>query len=136
MSRTGLSPAARSRARKTFSVFSVFNTFSYFLLTGNLLTLFLLRIGATSTFIGLVSALPYVSFFFMLVGRRLVARRPLRFDPGIGHLLHAGAAITKLLSFHPDRVLAPCNAQGCEHDGPDQLAELFAGTACPGFSSD
>ncbi|TVQ35606.1 MAG: MFS transporter [Spirochaetaceae bacterium] len=74
MARSGLPPAARRRARRSFNLFSVFNTFSYFLLTGNILTLFLLRIGTSSTFIGLVASLPYISFFFMLVGRRLVGR--------------------------------------------------------------
>ncbi len=74
MARSGLPPAARRRARKTFNLFTVFNTFSYFLLTGNILTLYLLRVGASSSFIGLVAALPYISFFFMLVGRRMVAR--------------------------------------------------------------
>ncbi len=74
MARTGLTPLARRRARKTFNLFTVFNTYSYFLLTGNIITLFLLRIEASSTFIGLVASMIYVSFFFMLVGRRLVAR--------------------------------------------------------------
>ena len=69
-----ISQAERLRARKLFNIFSVFNTFSYLLLSGNILSLYLLRLGASSTLIGIISSFSYISFFFMLLGRLIVQK--------------------------------------------------------------
>jgi len=69
-----ISQAERLRARKLFNIFSVFNTFSYLLLSGNILSLYLLRLGASSTLIGIISSFTYISFFFMLLGRVIVQK--------------------------------------------------------------
>ncbi len=69
-----LSQAERLRARRLFNIFSVFNTFSYLLLSGNILSLYLLRLGASSTLIGIISSFAYISFFFMLPGRIIVRK--------------------------------------------------------------
>ncbi len=69
-----ISQAERLRARRLFNIFSVFNTFSYLLLSGNILSLYMLRLGASSTLIGIISSFAYISFFFMLLGRVLVRK--------------------------------------------------------------
>jgi MFS family permease len=69
-----LSPSERIRSRKVFAFFSVFNAASFLLLTGNIITLYLLRLGASGTIIGTVSSFTYASFFFMFFGRNIVGR--------------------------------------------------------------
>lgn len=68
------STPVKMRGRRQFTVFAVFNAFSYLLLSGNILTLFLLRLDASRTIVGLVSSFLYISFFFMLVGKRFGVR--------------------------------------------------------------
>jgi hypothetical protein len=70
----GLFPSERARARKLFLIFSIFNTLSFLLLSGNIITLYLLRLGASSSLIGVVSSFTYISFFFMFAGRQIVER--------------------------------------------------------------
>jgi hypothetical protein len=69
-----ISQGERLRARKNYNIFSIFNTFSYLLLSGNIISLYLLRLGAGGTLIGIVSSFMYISFFFLLPGRILVQR--------------------------------------------------------------
>lgn len=69
-----LTISERLRARRLFSIFSIFNTFSFLLLSGNIITLYLIRLGASSTLIGLVSSFNYISFFFMFLGLQIVER--------------------------------------------------------------
>ncbi|MDR1317434.1 MAG: MFS transporter [Spirochaetales bacterium] len=69
-----LSPSERMRSRKVFAFFSVFNSVSFLLLTGNIITLYLLRLGASGTIIGMVSSFTYASFFFIFLGRNIVGR--------------------------------------------------------------
>jgi MFS family permease len=74
MSVTALSPYRLSKARELYNVFNVFNALSWNFLVGSIITLFALRLGASSSYIGLLSALLYVSFFFLPLGK-LLARR-------------------------------------------------------------
>ncbi len=74
MADSGLTISQKRRGRRLFLSFSVLNTFSFQLLSGNIITLYALRLGATSAFIGLISSFVYISFFFLLVGKRLVPR--------------------------------------------------------------
>ena len=47
------------------------------MLSGNVITLYALRLGASSTMIGILNAFNFLSFFFMPVGKRLVRRMPI-----------------------------------------------------------
>ena len=66
-----LSPYRLAKARDLYNVFNVFNSLSWQFLVGNVIVLFALRMGATSTYIGTLSAVLYVSFFFLPLGRIL-----------------------------------------------------------------
>jgi len=66
-----LSPYRLRKAREVFNLFNVFNALSWNLLVGSIITLFAIRLGATSTYIGTLSALLYVSFFFLPLGKLL-----------------------------------------------------------------
>lgn len=70
----GLSGAEKRRGRRIFNAFAVVNSFSFLLLSGNMITLFALRLGASSALIGVLASFPYVAFFFMVLGKRLVRR--------------------------------------------------------------
>ena len=67
-----LSHAGREQARKTLLWFGFFNALSFTLLTGNLVSLYLLRLGAGNALIGIVASFGYVAFFFLVVGKQLV----------------------------------------------------------------
>jgi MFS family permease len=69
-----LSPYRQKKARAVFNVFNVFNALSWNFLVGSIITLFALRMGASSTYVGILSALGYISFFFLPLGK-IVARR-------------------------------------------------------------
>jgi len=68
---TQLSPYRLRKAREVFNLFNVFNSLSWNLLVGSIVTLFAIRLGASSTYIGTLSALLYVSFFFLPLGKLL-----------------------------------------------------------------
>jgi len=87
METEGYSLPEKMRGRKLLTFYSVFNAFSFLLLSGNIITLFALRMEASSSFIGLISSFTYISFFFMVVGRRLVAFFGLTKMYGIAWLL-------------------------------------------------
>jgi predicted MFS family arabinose efflux permease len=67
-----LSPAKLARARGDYEAFNALNAVSFSILASNLLTLLLLRLGASNAMVGLLSALTYSSFFFMPLGKSLV----------------------------------------------------------------
>jgi len=69
-----LSPNRLGKAREVFNVFNAFNALSWSMLVGSIITLFAIRLGASSTYIGTLSALVYVALFFLPLGR-LLARR-------------------------------------------------------------
>jgi hypothetical protein len=69
-----LSPYRLGKARDIYNLFTVFNSFSWSLLTGNIITLFAMRMNASSTIIGLLNALIYVAFFFLPLGKLLAKR--------------------------------------------------------------
>ncbi len=74
---SSLSPYRLRKARQVYNVFTTFNAFSFTMLSGNVITLYALRLGASSTMIGILNAFAFVSFFFMPIGKRLVARFPI-----------------------------------------------------------
>ncbi|MDR1031293.1 MAG: MFS transporter [Treponema sp.] len=69
-----LSPYRLGKARELYNSFNVFNALSWSFLTGNIITLFALRLQASSTFIGGISALLYVAYFFLPLGKMLSKR--------------------------------------------------------------
>ncbi|MCL2006831.1 MAG: MFS transporter [Treponema sp.] len=71
---SNLSPYRLAKARDLFNIFSVFNALSWQFLTGNVVALFALRMGASPTYIGVLSAVLYLAFFFLPLGRALTNR--------------------------------------------------------------
>jgi len=69
-----LSAQKLERARKTFNAYNFFNSFSFVFVTGSIITLFALRMGAQNSIIGLLNALTYTTFFMLPFGKRLVKR--------------------------------------------------------------
>jgi MFS family permease len=57
-----------------YNLFNVFNSFSWQFLVGSIIILFAMRLKASSTIIGTINALVYVSFFFLPLGK-LLARK-------------------------------------------------------------
>ena len=72
-----LSPYRLGKARDTYNLFNIFNAISWAFLAGNIVTLFALRLGANSTYIGTISAVVYVAFFFLPLGKILSRRFPI-----------------------------------------------------------
>jgi len=72
-----LSPYRLGKARLAYNYFNVYNAISWNLLVGIIITLFALRLGASSTFIGLMSAGFYISLFFLPFGKILAKRFPI-----------------------------------------------------------
>jgi len=69
-----LSPYRLGKARDAYNYFNVFNAISWNLLVGIIITLFALRLGATTTFIGLMSAAFYIALFLLPLGKLLTRR--------------------------------------------------------------
>lgn len=69
-----LSPQKLQQARRTFNIFNLFNSFSFVFVSGSIITLFALRLGAGNSVIGLLNALVYITFFMLPLGKRLVMR--------------------------------------------------------------
>jgi hypothetical protein len=66
-----LSPGELERARARFSLFAVLNVVSYTLLSGNIITLYVLRLGGGNFLIGLLSSFMYIAYLTMLLGRQM-----------------------------------------------------------------
>ena len=69
-----LSPYQLGKAREAYNLFNIFNVIAWNLLVGVIITLFALRLGASSTYIGLLSALLYLALFLLPLGK-IIARR-------------------------------------------------------------
>lgn len=63
------------RYRSRFLAFNVLNSISFMLLSGNIPTLFALNMGATGTYIGILGALNFITYFFMPLGRSAIQGR-------------------------------------------------------------
>ncbi|HCM28400.1 MAG TPA: MFS transporter [Treponema sp.] len=72
-----LSPYRLKKARGLYNTFNALNALSFTLLSGNIVTLYALRLGASSSAIGLLNSFVFIAFFFMPVGKRLVSRFPI-----------------------------------------------------------
>ncbi|MDR2543279.1 MAG: MFS transporter [Treponema sp.] len=69
-----LSPYRLKKAREAYNYFNIFNAVSWNLLVGIVITLFALRLGASSTFIGLLGASAYLAHFMLPVGKLFASR--------------------------------------------------------------
>jgi MFS family permease len=69
-----LSPYRLGKARELYNMFNVFNALSWTFLVGNIITIFAMRLRASSTYIGTINALVYVAFFFLPLGKVLAER--------------------------------------------------------------
>jgi predicted MFS family arabinose efflux permease len=74
MRKPSLSPGEIGRARGLFALFAVLNVVSFTLLSGNIITLYVLRVGAGNFLIGLLSSFVYAAFLFLFVGRQVAAK--------------------------------------------------------------
>ncbi|MDR1231264.1 MAG: hypothetical protein LBK61_07670, partial [Spirochaetaceae bacterium] len=71
-----LSPYRLQKARTLYNVFNALNTVAWTFLAGNIITLFALRLEASSTLIGLLTAINYLAQAFLFLGRILARRVP------------------------------------------------------------
>ncbi|MBN1699944.1 MAG: hypothetical protein JW881_20715 [Spirochaetales bacterium] len=62
------------KERKQFTLYMVINAVSFFLLSGNIITLFALKLGAGNILIGVLSSFLYISYLMPLIGRKLAPR--------------------------------------------------------------
>jgi predicted MFS family arabinose efflux permease len=74
MKYTRFSPGESEQARRTLFRYNFFNVISFVLLSGNIITLFALRMGAGSILIGILSAINYTSYAAIFIGRQLAPR--------------------------------------------------------------
>ncbi len=74
MRKPTLSPGELGRARGLFVVFAVLNVVAFTLLSGNIITLYVLRVGAGNFLVGLLSSFMYIAYLFLFVGRRIAAK--------------------------------------------------------------
>ena len=72
MSDNGLTPRQKAKGRNTFIGFQALNVIAFTMLSGSVLTLFSLKLGADSLFIGVLSAMMYIGFLFMIIGRQTI----------------------------------------------------------------
>ena len=69
-----LTPGELTKGRKAFFIFLFLNTISFPLLTGNIITLFALRMGAGNILVGMLSSFAFISYIFLIPGKRLVEK--------------------------------------------------------------
>jgi len=106
-----LSPYKLGKARDLYNIFNVFNALSWQFLAGNIITLFALRMGANSTYIGTLNAILYISFFFLPLGKILTNRFSLVKIFSIGWIGRAIGMVPLLFApvvfsmGHPERAL-------------------------------
>ncbi|MBN2553920.1 MAG: MFS transporter [Spirochaetales bacterium] len=73
MRKPALSPGELGRVRGLFVLFAILNTISFTLLSGNIITLYVLRLGGGNFLVGLLSSFMYSAYLFLFVGRRIAA---------------------------------------------------------------
>jgi predicted MFS family arabinose efflux permease len=74
MKKPALSPGELGRARGLFVLFAVLNVVAFTLLSGNIITLYVLRVGAGNFLVGLLSSFMYSAYLFLFVGRKIATR--------------------------------------------------------------
>ncbi|MDR2403740.1 MAG: MFS transporter [Spirochaetaceae bacterium] len=94
---TVLSPYRLGKARDLYNLFNVFNSFSWQFLVGTIIILLAMRLNASSTVIGLLNALVYVSFFFLPMGKLLAKKCSIIKIYGVAWIIRAIAMSPLLL---------------------------------------
>jgi predicted MFS family arabinose efflux permease len=74
MRKPNLSPGELGRARGLFVLYATLNVVSFTLLSGNIITLYVLRVGAGNFLVGLLSSFMYSAYLFLFVGRRIAVK--------------------------------------------------------------
>jgi len=74
MRKPDLTPGEMTKARKNFYLFNLFNVISFSLLSGNIITLYALKLGAGNFLVGLLSSFVFLGTFFIMIGRLLVQK--------------------------------------------------------------
>ncbi|HUJ73401.1 MAG TPA: hypothetical protein VL359_01025, partial [bacterium] len=69
-----LSLRERASGKRYYRLYAIFNSISYPVLAEGVVTLVLLRLGGTETWVGVTAALLYVTLPFMLLGYRTIPR--------------------------------------------------------------
>jgi MFS family permease len=72
-----ISPYRLQKARTLYNIFNALNTICWTFLAGNIITLFALRLEASSTLIGLFTAINYLAQVCLFLGRILARRVPI-----------------------------------------------------------
>jgi HEAT repeat protein len=72
-----LSPAELKGARRSFFAFNALNSVSFLLVSGSLITLYALSLGASNAVIGALNAFAAAAMMFLPLGKRLVRHRPI-----------------------------------------------------------
>jgi MFS family permease len=75
---TELAPSEKRRGKRNYSIFQGINTFSFVILSGDFIILYLLKLGAENSLVGVVTSFKYLSFLFMFVGRMLIPHMGIR----------------------------------------------------------
>ncbi len=83
----GFTPGQKERGRNNYLIFQLFNVISFTTLSGSVITLFSLRLGADSFFIGVLSSIANFGYLLMLVGRQTIHRVGVRRQWGVSWFL-------------------------------------------------
>lgn len=70
----GYSLSKKSKGRRNYNLFGLFNEFSFALIVGNVIIIYLIRLKASNSFIGLISSFSYISFFFIIFGKKVLEK--------------------------------------------------------------
>ncbi|MDR0910027.1 MAG: MFS transporter [Spirochaetaceae bacterium] len=84
-----LSPYKLAKARDTYNIFNLMSSASQQFVVGTIVILFAMRLNANSTTIGILNALGYLSFFFMLLGKIIILKFPIIKMYGISWFVRA-----------------------------------------------
>ncbi len=71
---TAISSDPRKAGKRRFYAFTFFNVISFSFIGVDILTLYSVRLEASNFFIGIISSFFFMSFFFTLIGRKLIKR--------------------------------------------------------------
>lgn len=74
MKNQNLTPGEMARGRKNYFNFTLINNIAFAFTVGNIITLFTLRLGGNSFAVGLISSFVYISYIFLLVGKKIIPK--------------------------------------------------------------
>ena len=74
MKKESLTPGEMARGRKNYFNFTLINNIVFAFTVGNIITLFTLRLGGNSFVVGLISSFVYISYLFLVVGKKIIPK--------------------------------------------------------------